>query len=181
MGMFHSTSGKWGYNLYQVETTYKIDRNLAIQLLTEEQRLRRDEKTQNMYTNADDELIQLERITMNLQDQVLETVAGIKKTDVMYEQAIRAYRNLRLVWKNDPAVNQLTDYFMYDMSRQGHLNTGDLVNLETVNIIDTYDFDFKLDNSNADFLSTHTKSLASFLRERNTQDLPIAIIGGSYS
>lgn len=186
MGMFHSTSGKWGYNLHQKKTSYELSKEVAIQLLKEEQRLRRLSSTQQSYTEADTNFRMLENITYDLQEKALQNVLGIDHSDPMWHEALIAFRNLRAIYQNDPDVNQLTDYFKYDMSRDFFVQK---VNLETIKIVDLlgyYDFEKEINNfdqmpSSEELVANNTKTLAQFLTERNTNNLPVAIIGSSYS
>ncbi|KAL9649086.1 hypothetical protein ABK040_008463 [Willaertia magna] len=172
MGMFHSTSGKHGYNLYQVPTDFKITKEEMILLLTIEQSLRRSEEIQQEYTEADYDELKLEKITEKLQNEAIKRVFNLTQKDgELFDKCLIALRNARVIYKDDKDINQLTDYFKYDISRQGNLNIGDKINLNDIRL-----FEMKSDSS-----ISNEKTLTEICKEYNTNNLPIALIGGSYS
>lgn len=169
---------------------------MAILLLKEEQRLRRDPQTQQAYSKADDDLPRIEKITMDLQEQVVANVLGMKRNtslvvDEKFNQFMIAYRNLRCRFKDDPEVNTLTDYFKYDMSRACTLEWNTTLDLSAISVVDLMDFyDHQSHENNHQALGTisshelalqHTLSLNELLKKRNPNNLPVALIGASYS
>ncbi|KAG2379116.1 hypothetical protein C9374_007754 [Naegleria lovaniensis] len=196
MGMFHSTSGKSGYNLYLRPTPVVIEKETAILLLKEEQRLRRDPRTQQAYTEADDDLFQIERITMDLQEQVVANVLGLKRNQgLMYDEAFNnfmvAYRNLRCRFRNDPDINTLTDYFKYDMSRACSLELNTCLDLSSIKVVDLMNFYEESNRRNnhqalleipsSELALNYKVTLSELLQQRNPNNLPVVLIGASYS
>ncbi|KAL9657446.1 hypothetical protein ABK040_016715 [Willaertia magna] len=174
--MFHITSGKKGYNFHK----YK-DRPLLFtmsiqemkELLTTEQKLRRSDKIQEEYTIADSDSSQIQKITERVQQEAIEIVFGVKPNNEFYDKYLNALRNARVNYKDVEEVNQITDYFKYDISREGNLKKQDQVNLNHLKLVEMVNGGMTT--------SLQEKSFTQIMTERNKDNLPIVIIGGSYS
>ncbi|KAG2374440.1 hypothetical protein C9374_010724 [Naegleria lovaniensis] len=196
MFMFHYTSGKRGNTLLQSTTSQTIEKETAILLLKEEQRLRREPRIQKAFTEADDDLDQLEQITVQLQEEAVANVLGRRRNsnlavDSYFNDFMNAYRNLRGRFKDDPEVNTLTYYFKYDISRACSLELNTHLDLSGIKVVDLMDFYSNRDGAN-DHLTlektrsqelslTYTTTLSELLNKRNPNNLPVALIGASYS
>ncbi|KAL9645640.1 hypothetical protein ABK040_003374 [Willaertia magna] len=157
MFMFHYTSGKRGYNYFNQtkqqpppkeeeelsnnKEEFKITKQDIIQLLTTEHSIRRSSTIQEAYTNADTDCLQLEKITDLVQQEAIEKTFKIKKEIDLkkFNKILNILRNVRIEYKDDKDVNQLTDYFKYDFSRKGNLLKGDIVKLNDLILFEMID------------------------------------------
>jgi len=117
--MYHSTSGKAGFESFRVAVDLVIDKETMRRILIREDELRASEEIQEAYSQKDD-LGWFRDVTNRLQNRVLEEF-GI--TDPRGKIVLN---NARFEYKDDPSMNKLTVYMREDKSRKGHLNKGDL-------------------------------------------------------
>lgn len=116
--MFHSTSGKVGYQYHhQPLPGYHIPRYLMKKILIHEDKLRASPEVQALYSQSDD-LAWIRDVTLQVQNRAL---AEYGFTDA---RGLIALNNARLEYIDDPEMNQLTVYQRLDNSRQGKLFDG---------------------------------------------------------
>lgn len=129
MGMFHSTSGKCGFEPYAAPTSCAIDKEVLIRTLQREEELRNCQETQEAYTQAlhNQDLAQLATITEQLQCRALTETGVLTQypSHLHVKQALIALHNARFEYAHDPTVNDLTVYQRRDRSRRGALRLGD--------------------------------------------------------
>jgi len=118
MGMYHSTSGKRGFEPYQMPTDFHIDKEVLRRVLIREDELRSSEEYQQEWTQNDD-LTWIRDVTMRIQERALAE-HGI--TD---PRGFTVLRNARFKYKDDPTMNCLTVYMRQDRSKKGDLRSGD--------------------------------------------------------
>jgi len=176
--MCHVSSGKYGYKIYHsgCSHTPKFTREAVVKMLTYEQELRRSDHYQQLYTQADCDTDQLSKINLDIQSQVLSSILQVPSTHEDFNTLMKGYHGLRALYDKDPEISQLTDYFKYDMSRECTVTSGQFVDLEKVHIVDMSGM------TNSSELTQPTElTLSQFLQTHNVNNLPVAIIGGSYS
>lgn len=120
MGMFHSTSGKRGYEWYcppHESILNHIPRSIMKQMLKREEELRSSKEYHEKISKHDD-LAWIRDVTVNIQMQVL-TEFGYANTSGM-----TALNYARVQYKDDPEMNKITVYQRQDRSRLGDLSVG---------------------------------------------------------
>jgi len=117
MGMYHSTSGKHGFNAYEQSCDYVIDKEQLKKILIREDELRYSEEYQNDLTLNDD-LTWIRDVTEKIQIQALA------ENGISDPRGLVVLRNARFKYKNDPTMNKLTVYMRQDRSTQVHLFRG---------------------------------------------------------
>jgi hypothetical protein len=171
MGMFHPTSGKTGFYYFKhSKTPVVIEKSVVIEMLKYEQELRQSPEYQRMFTEADTDCYKLENIVIDLQRKVISKFKHLIPVDHLKDQnnyiddyLLLAFRNSRYLYKDDPDVNTLTDYFLYDKSRPGVLKAGDPAPCgQDIELFDLEKKSFSL----ADFYQTNK---------------PVVVYAGSYS
>mmetsp|Transcript_10887 Transcript_10887/g.34685 ORF Transcript_10887/g.34685 Transcript_10887/m.34685 type:complete len:156 (+) Transcript_10887:14-481(+) len=117
MGMYHSTSGKEGFDLRFTPTEYEIPRETLISVLKREDELRFSAQVQERYS-ASDALEHIRDVTVELQKQAL------REHGIDEDHGLVVLQNARFQYKDDPEFNGLTVYFRLDTSRRGFLMPG---------------------------------------------------------
>ena len=156
MGMFHSTSGKFGFEPYIVRSRAKLSRTELLNIMTEEDKLRASSKTQEAYSLAlntynwkdiqvaikkrddssqalsfnrdmDKVLEHLADITTSLQEQAIRSfISEDKLIEVGIGEYLKTLRNARFEYRNDDEMNNITVYQRFDKSQRGTHGVGDL-------------------------------------------------------
>jgi len=117
--MFHSTSGKSGYQLHWEPTFHTISKEILKKIMIREEELRMSEEIQNKYTESDD-LTHLRDVTLALQKQaIIESGVTIPMSD-----ALNILHNARFLYQHDPTMNSITIYQRMDRSREGKVQMG---------------------------------------------------------
>lgn len=154
MGMFHSTSGKFGFEPHVVLSRARLSRDELLRIMTEEDKLRASKETQEAYSQAlrtynwngvklhrtgrndgsqaltlnrkmDSILEELALITTNLQEHAIELyIPSDKIRQTGMGEYLKALRNARFEYRNDDEMNNLTVYQRYDKSKRGELGVG---------------------------------------------------------
>jgi len=161
MGMFHSTSGKSGYQYHHVHESRAtvIPRGVMKQILQREDELRFSPAYHQTISRHDD-LQWIRDVTLALQKGVL--------TEFGYgdAQGLMALHNARVEYMKDEEMGKLTVYQRMDRSRLGCLFAGDeLPNAMLVT----------MDGSHTS-LHEYTKNL-----QKGTGSRPLVITAGSIS
>jgi len=154
--MFHSTSGKRGFDPYHSETFgFKIGRSDMKKILEREEELRMGMEYQEKISEKDD-LEWIRSVTMELQIRVLNEFG-------FTERYLRSLNNARFSYKNDPEMNNITVYQRCDKSRRGDIRReGCCPNIEDL---------YRLNGS--------TTSLKEFLDEQLVSANQTLILAGS--
>jgi len=174
--MFHSTSGKYGFEPHVVQTLAQFTREELIKVLIEEDSLRASQEIQDQYTNAlmnfdwttddvehyknsqsqmfkDKMEIVLERladITTQLQEtSIWRHIPKEKINSLGIQECLKVLRNARFQFQDDPEINQLTVYQRSDRSRKGNLMIGSQAPNILLNVIN----DKMSNNSEVELLS----------------------------
>jgi len=153
MGMFHSTSGKRGFEGFAVPTDFKIEKDILRNILIREDQLRASEEFQKEYS-ANDDLGWLRDVTIRIQKQALSE-NGIEDPN-----GLTVLRNARFEFKDDPSMNNLTVYMRQDRSKSGTLNVHDMA-------------------PNAFLCSLDGTDTTLFDYMKSIGDLPLIILAGS--
>jgi len=119
MGMYHSTSGKRGFEAYAVSTEYQIEKEILRNVLIREDQLRASEEFQKEYSK-DDNLEWLRDVTLRIQMEALSEYG------IVDPRGLIVLRNARFKFKEDPSMNNLTVYMRQDRSKRGTLNFHDM-------------------------------------------------------
>lgn len=126
MGMFHSTSGKRGYDWYSPpgsQILNLIPRSIMKQMLKREEELRMSKQYHEKISMHDD-LAWIRDVTIDIQKQVLREF-GYNNTAGM-----TALNYARVQYNDDPEMNKITVYQRQDRSRLGNLSVdSDLPNV----------------------------------------------------
>jgi len=117
--MYHSTSGKSGFEAHAQWTNYEIDQDNLRKILIREDELRSSEEYQNLYTQ-NDSLQWFKEVTENLQ------MRALKENGITDVRGMTVLHNARFKYKDDPTMNNLTVYMRQDKSRRGSLRFNDL-------------------------------------------------------
>jgi len=120
MGMYHSTSGKYGFQPHWKPTFLTISKGQLRKIMIREEELRMSEVIQQQYTDSDD-LTHLRDVTIALQRQAL-IENGIDISEI--DEALSVLHNARFMYKNDPDMNNITVYQRMDRSREGDVTMG---------------------------------------------------------
>jgi hypothetical protein len=168
MGMFHSTSGKSGWNYYQSVGTprlekrwFELQKAKIKRLLIAEDELRLSDFYQKRYSEKDT-LQHLRDVTVEIQKE------ACKKAGMEYDWwAIETLRAAREAYLDDPEMNQLTVYQRHDTSRRGDLRVGHVAP----------------DAALLDLAGQETTLMQYFasLNEHLSQPLPLVLLVGSVS
>jgi len=118
MGMYHSTSGKRGFEPYQISTDFYIEKEVLRSILIREDELRSSEEYQQEWTQNDD-LTWIRDVAIRIQQRALAE-HGITDT-----RGLTVLQNARFKYKDDPTMNSLTVYMREDRSKKGNLRSGD--------------------------------------------------------
>jgi len=117
MGMYHSTSGKVGYQYHRQPVDFHIPRYLMKKILIHEDKLRASPEVQALYSQSDD-LGWIRDVTLQVQNLAL------KEYGITDPKGLIALNNARFEYLDDPEMNNLTVYQRMDNSRQGKLLDG---------------------------------------------------------
>jgi len=122
MGMYHSSSGKAGFDYYASPSpSSNIPIDTMRDILIREDELRASQTWQDEYSKEDN-LRWFEEVTYRIQLQALMD-NGISEGRL--NVGICALKSARFMYKDDPDMNQLTVYMRHDRSRKGSLQQGD--------------------------------------------------------
>jgi len=160
MGMYHSTSGKLGFEPYFQVSSFDIEKEVLKRVLIKEDELRFSEKYQELYSQ--DDLHSLRNVTRMIQQEALAS-EGITNPEGMV-----VLNNARFVYQHDPEMNRLTVYMREDRSRKGDLKKG-----------------FKIVDANLRALNGTSVTLLDYLssiranKEEKERERPIVILAGS--
>jgi len=119
MGMYHSTSGKRGFDPFYKRTNYVIPKETLKKILIREDELRASPEMQERYS-AYDSLNWIKTVTEQIQEMALHEFGFSDPEGGV------VLNNARFVYKDDPEMNQLTIYMREDKSRRGDLLVGDM-------------------------------------------------------
>jgi len=114
MGMYHSSSGKNGFEPYYHDSNLVIPKEVLISILKREDQLRASPFYQIEYAKKDS-LRWIRDVTKRIQKQALEEHGIVNGDGLSY------LNSARFKYKNDPEVNRLTVYMREDRSRAGEL------------------------------------------------------------
>jgi len=119
MGMFHSTSGKRGYEWFSPhsDTPHFIPRSIMKQMLEREEQLRMSKEYHEKISQSD-ELTWIRDVTVDLQSQVLREFGYLNTA------GMTMLNYARVQYKDDPEMNSITVYQRQDRSRLGDLTVG---------------------------------------------------------
>jgi len=162
MGMYHSTSGKYGFQPHWKPSFLTIPKWQLKKIMMREEELRMSEEIQQKYTDSDN-LEHLRNVTINLQRRALLENGIIE--DQM-EEALNVLHNARFMYQHDPDMNNITIYQRKDRSREGNVEMG----LPIKEDITVYDLESKQVN-----LHQYVKDLVA------NDPLPVIIFAGSVS
>jgi len=120
MGMYHSTSGKRGFDAFFQHTDLKIDKEVLKTVLIREDQLRASEEMQQKYSMFD-QLAWIRDVTREIQKIALQ------ENGIDDPRGMIVLNNARFEYKDDPEMNNLTIYMREDKSTRGNLRVGDKV------------------------------------------------------
>lgn len=165
MGMYHSTSGKAGFERFKYPARVTFTREQAIAILRREDELRFDAKTQERYSERED-FVWIRDVTLDLQRQAItETVPELLKFHDSMNDCLNALHNLRFddAYAGDNEFSQCTVYQRCDKSHPGTVKQGDALTKVDVPLHDS------------------ASGKAVHLSDYYTSGRPLVVVAGSVS